>query len=266
VTGVAAGWETMLGDEHVPSDQEGRSTRVSSGRTGLRSVSAACAVLLGLTGAVLIGTAVTGPATPPRPDSPRSEPTRVESSAPPAAEEQAAPPRPSPARGTPRAVPDRIAGPTLPQSEPVRVTIPRIGVSSSLERLGNDAAGGMEVPQDAALAGWYALGPTPGALGPAVIAGHVTWDQAPAVFFRLGNLRRGDRVMVAREDGRRAVFQVTHVATYAKSRFPTRSVFGTIDHAGLRLITCGGTYDASQHRYLANVVVYARLLRTVTPG
>jgi len=38
-----------------------------------------------------------------------------------------------------------------------------------------------------------------------------------------------------------------------------QEVYGAIDHAGLRLITCGGTYDAAKHRYLDNVVVFARL-------
>jgi sortase (surface protein transpeptidase) len=127
--------------------------------------------------------------------------------------------------------------------------------------LGVDGNGAMEVPQDPAEAGWYALGPPPGALGPAVIAGHVTWNQTPAVFFRLGTLRPGDRVEVARKDGVTAVFTVTRVATFPKTRFPTRSVFGSTDHAGLRLITCGGAYDSANHRYLRNVVVYARLLR-----
>ena len=46
---------------------------------------------------------------------------------------------------------------------------------------------------------------------------------------------------------------------FSKSRFPTRAVYGPIDHAGLRLITCGGTYDAARSRYLDNVVVFARL-------
>ena len=48
----------------------------------------------------------------------------------------------------------------------------------------------MEVPADPANAGWYELGPSPGALGPAVVAGHVTWNQAPAVFFRLAECAR----------------------------------------------------------------------------
>ena len=73
--------------------------------------------------------------------------------------------------------------------------------------------GAMEVPDDPADAGWYRLGPPPGALGPAVIAGHVTWNQVPAVFFRLSELRPGDLVEVTRADGRVAVFEVTASAS-----------------------------------------------------
>jgi sortase (surface protein transpeptidase) len=117
----------------------------------------------------------------------------------------------------------------------------------------------MEVPQDPGLAGWFSRGPSPGALGPAVIAGHVTWDGAPAVFYRLGTMRRGDQVSVTRQDGKTAIFTVSRVAKFSKSRFPGQAVYGAIDHAGLRLITCGGTYDAARHSYLDNVIVFARL-------
>jgi len=84
-------------------------------------------------------------------------------------------------------------------------------------------------------------------------------DARVAVFHRLGTMRRGDQVTVTRKDGKAAVFTVTRVARFSKSRFPTRAVYGQIDHAGLRLITCGGTYDFARHRYLDNVVVFARL-------
>ena len=92
-----------------------------------------------------------------------------------------------------------------------------------------------------------------------MIAGHVTWNGTPAVFYRLGTMREGDAVLVNRKDGRTAVFTVTRVARFSKSRFPTKAVYGEVDHAALRLITCGGTYDQSRHRYLDNVVVFARL-------
>ena len=118
-------------------------------------------------------------------------------------------------------MPDLISGPVLPAAAPVSVSIPRLSVSSRLETLGVDAQGAMEVPADPARAGWYARGPTPGALGPAVIAGHVTWDQVPAVFFDLATLRPGDLVRVERADHRVAVFTVTRVEQYEKSQFPT---------------------------------------------
>jgi sortase (surface protein transpeptidase) len=148
----------------------------------------------------------------------------------------------------------------LAAAKPVEVSIPKIGVTSRLERLGTVQDGTMELPSDPAIAGWYTLGPTPGALGPAVIVGHVTWNRAPGVFFRLGALRPGDLVRVARKDGTDAVFAVSRIARFDKAHFPTQAVFGGIDHAGLRLITCGGAYDADAHRYLDNVVVFADLV------
>jgi hypothetical protein len=161
---------------------------------------------------------------------------------------------------------DQITGLVLPASHPVAVSIPKLGVRSSLDDLGLGREGAMEVPQDPAHAGWFSGGPAPGALGPAVIAGHVTWNGAPGIFYRLSSMRRGDQVTVTRKDGRTAVFTVTRVARFSKSQFPSRAVYGPIDHAGLRLITCGGTYDAARHRYLDNVVVFARLEAVRGPG
>jgi len=142
---------------------------------------------------------------------------------------------------------------------PTRVRIPKIGVDSSLESLRLDRQNELETPKDYARAGWYSDGTAPGDPGPAVIAGHVTWNGAPAVFHRLSSMRRGDQVTVIRKDGKTAVFTVSRVARFSKSQFPSRAVYGPINHAGLRLITCGGTYDAARHTYLDNVVVFARL-------
>ena len=158
-------------------------------------------------------------------------------------------------------------GPLLPPSVPLRIRIPALGLTGSLERLGTDSAGRMEVPRDPGHAGWFTGAPTPGAPGPAVIAGHVTWNRAPAVFFDLADLRAGDRIEVERTDGRTAVFTVTGLGQYDKDRFPTAQVYGPIDHAGLRLVTCGGEYDDRRHRYSANVVVFAALSATkARPG
>ena len=117
----------------------------------------------------------------------------------------------------------------------------------------------METPKDPAKAGWYRPGTTPGAIGPSVIAGHVTWDRVPAVFFKLTELDPGDRIDVRRADGTTAVFTVDRTATYPKDDFPTVEVYRNLDHAGLRLITCGGDFSEKDSRYADNVVVYASL-------
>ena len=97
-----------------------------------------------------------------------------------------------------------------------------------------------------------------------MLAGHVTWDQQPVVFYRLGELRQGDRIEVARKDGRTAVFEVTRLGEFPKTSFPTKAVYGQVDRPSLRLITCGGTYDEETNSYQANVIVWAALVDTTT--
>ena len=48
--------------------------------------------------------------------------------------------------------------------------------------------------------------------------------------------------------------------SYLKSRFPTGTVYGAAPNAQLRLITCGGTFDAATGHYLSNTIVYATLV------
>jgi hypothetical protein len=151
-----------------------------------------------------------------------------------------------------------VEGPlTLPRSEPVRVEIPALGVVSDVVGLGLRADGTMEVPSGAYPAGWYTGAPTPGELGPAIIAGHVNWAGEPGVFARLHEIEPGAEVVVRRRDGSTAVFRAERVTAYPKDQFPTEAVYGNIDHPGLRLITCGGEFDHHTDSYVDNIVVHA---------
>lgn len=140
---------------------------------------------------------------------------------------------------------------------PASLTIPEIGVSTKLIRLGLTAAGALQVPSTTSVAGWYTGSSRPGAVGPAVIAGHIDSHLGPGIFFRLVDLHKGDRIYVRRADGTLAVFKVTDVHMYAKDAFPTKEVYGPTPDAELRLITCGGVFDPARGSYLSNVVVYA---------
>jgi len=152
---------------------------------------------------------------------------------------------------------------SLRRSMPVSVEIPAIGVHSVLLHLGIKSDGTMQVPplqRTPNVAAWYKYSVTPGQLGTSVIEGHVDNSQGPAVFYRLGALRPGDLVNVRLADGITAVFRVTGVRQYPKSKFPAKTVYGATRFAGLRLITCGGAYDYATSQYLSSTVVYAFLV------
>ena len=149
----------------------------------------------------------------------------------------------------------------LPESAPVRVQVPSIGVDSVLLDLQLQEDGTLEVPRDGMSAGWYTGSPTPGELGPAVIAGHVDWGGRSGVFYRLRDVHPGDEISVLRANSTVAVFRVSRVEQFPKDAFPTDVVYGDIDHAGLRLITCGGSFDSRERSYDDNIVVFAEFDR-----
>jgi sortase (surface protein transpeptidase) len=153
-----------------------------------------------------------------------------------------APPQPS----DPRAV-----------AAPVSLTIPLIGVNTRLITLGLTSSGALQVPSSTSVAGWYTGSPRPGAIGSAIIVGHIDSRTGPGVFFRLSVLRPGDKVYIKRSDGTLVEFRVTAVQRYLKDHFPTREVYGPTPDAELRLITCGGAFDDATGHYLSNIVVYA---------
>ncbi|MET0864882.1 MAG: class F sortase [Nakamurella sp.] len=148
----------------------------------------------------------------------------------------------------------------LPSSPPVRIQVPAMGTDSGLLDLGLQADGTLEVPPDAGTVGWFTGGPTPGELGPAVIVGHVDWAGTQGVFYDLRNMQPGNQIRITRADGSVAVFEVRSNQQFPKDEFPTAAVYGNLDHAGLRLITCGGSFDPSARSYLDNIVVFADLV------
>jgi len=148
------------------------------------------------------------------------------------------------------------ASPSAVPSAPTRLRIAAIGVDTALSPLYLDVRGRLPAPSSYDKAGWYAQGTVPGEPGPAVIAGHVDSIHGKAVFYRLRQLRPGDRVEVLR-GGAWVAFAVTAVHEYAKSAFPTAEVYGPTPDAQLRLITCGGEFDRSERSYLDNFVVSA---------
>lgn len=190
-----------------------------------------------------------------------TEPVSAPAAAAPVVASPSAAPVPSPTSAPPSFAP--VLGVGLARSAPLRVQVGAIGVDSDLVDLGLADDGSIEVPEDGFPAGWYTGAPTPGETGPAVLVGHVDRDGEPGVFSRVRDLQAGDEVSITRADGNVAVFEVSRVEQFDKDAFPTDDVYGDIDHPGLRLITCGGSFDDDAGHYEDNLVAYAELVRVL---
>jgi hypothetical protein len=161
----------------------------------------------------------------------------------------------------PFAVNPADVAPPLPPSPPVEIEIPALGVKAPIMALGLNTDGTVQVPplSNHNLAGWYDGSVMPGQMGSSVILGHVDSYAGPSVFFSIKNLVLGDEIDIVRADGIVAVFAVDGVQEVPKALFPTNEVYGSSPYPALRLVTCGGPFDAASGHYLDNIVVYAHL-------
>lgn len=150
-------------------------------------------------------------------------------------------PQPQPATGRP--------GPST-------LAIPAIGVRAPIVGVGRKQNGAMQTP-DPGQVGWYQPGPRPGNPGPAVLVGHVDTHTGPDVFYRLGQLRPGDEILIGRADGTTIRFLVGRLERHPKTELPTGRIWTKAKRPLLRLITCTGSFDHASGHYRDNLILYA---------
>ncbi|WP_371534784.1 class F sortase [Streptomyces sp. NBC_01023] len=149
---------------------------------------------------------------------------------------------------------------TKQPAPPTEVSIPSIGVKSSLLQLGLNADRTVEVPpaDKGMTAGWYTGSATPGEPGAAVLIGHNDTRFGRAVFHDLRKIHKGADIAVRNTLGKTAHFTVTGTESVSKKAFPTDQVYGKTTDRALRLITCDGSFDAQGHP-VNNLIVFATL-------
>jgi hypothetical protein len=125
-----------------------------------------------------------------------------------------------------------------------------------IEPVGVQADGAMAPPRTGWAVGWLAAGTRPGAVGNAVMDGHLDTATAPAVFWRLGALVPGRLIAVDDAQGKTWRFVVTAVRAYPAAAAPLAAIFGPTDRPHLNLITCAGTWVVAAHQYDQRLVVY----------
>lgn len=172
---------------------------------------------------------------------------------------------PSPESNKQNKIVQQVETTTAPSSvstvaTPQTLSIPKIHVTTTVESVGMDKEGRMDVPRDADNVAWYNLGFKPGTKGSAVFAGHYDKESGdPAVFWDINKLTKGDEVMVTDASGNTYTYAVVRTAKYPYNEFPLQEVFGQSEKAMLNLITCQGNWDDNAQNYSHRMVVYTQL-------
>jgi sortase (surface protein transpeptidase) len=143
---------------------------------------------------------------------------------------------------------------------PYRLRIPAIDIDTLIEPVGVTAGGLMDVPGNVWDAGWLKTTVRPGAIGQAVIDGHLDSVGGSAAFAGLHRLKPGDRIYVSDSSGNEATFTVTALKLEPLDGFNTLRVFGPAQGRFLNLITCAGHYDPNRRTYDHRLVVFTQLM------
>lgn len=141
---------------------------------------------------------------------------------------------------------------------PVFIQIPSINVDAEIERVALAADGSMDVPKHPFSTAWYELGPRPGEIGSAAIAGHVNWmDGSSAIFEDLHKVKAGDKIIVQNDMGDDISFLVREIRNYEAAQDATDVFTSNDGKARLNIITCSGVWDKKTQQYSKRLVVFA---------
>jgi LPXTG-site transpeptidase (sortase) family protein len=167
-------------------------------------------------------------------------------------------PTPDATTQSPSPSPTPTPGPVM-VAAPVRVSIPALDVNTKIFPVGLDKNRAIEIPEDIRFVGWYDLGVPPGVdRGSAVLVAHRDGRvQGRGVFYFLGNLDVGDKVVVKTSAGEELPYKVVSRESILKKRLPYEELFAVDGPPRLTLISCGGYYDPDNGGYQDNVVVTA---------
>ena len=142
---------------------------------------------------------------------------------------------------SPTPVPPLEAAPTpVSSAAVVRLQVARIGIDAPVVIIGVDPDGTMQSPKTPTDVGWYTFSSRPGQGSNVVMSGHVDYvNYGAAVFYRLRELKAGDRITVGLSDGASYSYEVLSLASY-DANAPVADVVGPTPTDSITLITCTG--------------------------
>lgn len=144
-------------------------------------------------------------------------------------------------------------------ARPERLSYPAIGADMPVVSVGMAEEDRMEIPSDAAVAGWYRFGSAPeSGEGNTVIVSHNASPETPlGGLGRLLEARPGQDVVVTDTEGREHRYEVTERLDLSKEGLDFLPYVTRQGPERLVLITCGGEWDPVRRVYDQNIVVVA---------
>lgn len=146
-----------------------------------------------------------------------------------------------------------------PTQEPVQISYPDIDAEMPVEPRGVSSDGQMDVPEDAAQAGWYEHGKAPADdVGTTVITAHAGSEHTPVgPLYGLTESEPGQEVTVTDDAGEEHRYEITDVSQHGKDGLDFSPYFERSGEHRLVLITCGGQWIPEQNSYAENIIVVA---------
>ncbi len=149
---------------------------------------------------------------------------------------------------------------TVGNTKPVKISIPAIHVSTSVEARGLNSRKVMLPPTSAKNVVWYNGGVAPGQPGSAIMYGHLTDIHfKPAIFSNLRKVKVKDEVIVSAADGKKYTYAVIKIDTFRSDSITSTQLTPPTKFSHLTLYTCAGHWVPKLGKYSQYLVVYTSL-------
>lgn len=142
-------------------------------------------------------------------------------------------------------------------NNPRSISIPAVGISGFIQKVGINKSNEIAVPNNIHFTGWYVNSVKPGEKGLSIIDGHVDGPSVEVgVFSNLNAVEKDQTFEIEYGDGSKVQFKVIEkiqvkVTDADKVLFSKRKEV----ESQLNLITCGGNYNRSEHRYEDRIII-----------
>lgn len=138
------------------------------------------------------------------------------------------------------------------------ISIPKIDVKGAVISVGLTPDGAVDTPRDIMQAAWYNKSSKPGQPGQAFINGHASSTNG-ALFGRLEELEKGDKINIEMGDGSSIQYRVVKVSIVDRHEVDMAKVLQPYDvyDRGLTLLTCDGEWIPEEQTLANRVIVWA---------